>query len=148
LSSFRVPLEEEQRVSQTGHSTTPTKVVPLLRRSTKLVIRWNSDKQQYTAQRPLLPVTQRITISRTFGNLNKIDNETDVFNSEICVAFDTNAFLDQMVERTEPRAHTGKLGATVVRSSKFSSTKLTGVNQTLFNSTRLSPFIYIWLGGE
>ncbi len=26
--------------------------------------------------------------------------------------------------------------------------KLTGINQALFNSARLSPFIQIWLGGE
>lgn len=104
---------------QTEHPTTATKVVPLLRRSTKPVIRWDSDKQQYTAQRPFLPITQRITVSRTSGsNLQKVDGETDVFNSESRVPSDPNTLLGQVVERSEPPAHTGKLGATVIQSSR------------------------------
>ena len=119
LSYFSVPIEQEQSVLQTEHSTTPTKVVPLLRRSTKTVIRWDSDKQQYTAQRPFLPVTQRITVSRTFGsNPQKVANKANVSNSEGRVASDPNALLGQVVERSEHSAHTGKLGATVIQSSK------------------------------
>jgi len=106
-------------VLQTEHPITSTKVVPLLRRSTKTVVRWDSDKQQYTAQRPFLPVTQRITLSRTFGNnLQKVDDETNVFDFESRVASYPNALLGQVVERSEPSAHTGKLGATVIQSSR------------------------------
>lgn len=134
---------------QTEHSTTPTRVVPLLRRSTKMVIRWDSDKQKYTAQHLLLPVTQKITVSKTFGsNLKKLDDEANVFNSCVCVTSDTNALLGQVVERSEPSAHTGKLGATVIQSPRSRARKLTGINQAPFHSARLSPFIYIWLGGE
>ena len=104
---------------QTEHSTTPTKVVPLLRRSTKTVIRWDSHKQQYTAQRPFLPVTQRITVSRTFGsNPQKAANKTNVSNAEGRVASDPDAILGQVVERSEPSVYTGKLGATVIQSSE------------------------------
>jgi hypothetical protein len=107
----------EQSVLPTEHSTTPTRVVSLLRRSQKVVIRWDSDKRQYTAQRPLFPVTHRITVSRTIGsNLKKIGDETNVYNSEGRVAPDTNALLGQVVERSGPSAHTGKLGATVIQS--------------------------------
>ena len=119
LLDFSVPLEQEQSVLQTEHSTTLTKVVPLLRRSTKMVIRWDSDKQQYTAQHPSLPVTQRITVSRTFGsNVQKVANKANVSNSEGRVATDPNALLGRVVERGEPSAHTGELGATVIQSSK------------------------------
>lgn len=114
-----------------------------------MVIRWDSDKLQYTAQRPLLPVTQKITVSRTFGSiLKKKDDEANVFNSGVCVASDTNALLGQVVERSEPSAHTSKLGATVIQSPTSRARKLTGINQAPFHSARLSPFIYIWLGGE
>ena len=119
LLHFSVPLEQEQSVLQTEHSTTPTKVVALLRRSTKTVIRWDSDKQQYTAQRPFLPVTQRITVSRTFGsNRQKVADKPNVFNSESRVASDPNALLGQVVERSEPSVHTGNMGATVIQSSR------------------------------
>ena len=98
--SFGVPLEE-QSVSQNENSTIPTRVVPLLRRIEKMVIRWDSDKQQYTAQRPLLPVTERITVSRTmFGNLKKIDDETNVLNSEVRLTSNTYVFSGRVVERS------------------------------------------------
>ena len=116
---FQRPLEKEQSVSRTEHPTPATRIVPLLRRSTKMVIRWDSDKQQYTAQRPLLPVTQRITVPLvTFGGPKKRRRSL----CTVCLASETNTFLGQVVERSEHSAHTGKLGATVIHSSKLSST--------------------------
>lgn len=80
--------------TETEYLTTPTRVVPLLRRSEKLVIRWDSDKQRYTAQRPLFPITQRITVSRTrLSRLKQIDGETDVFNSQVPLDSNANTFL-------------------------------------------------------
>lgn len=80
--------------TETEYSTTPTRVVPLLRRCKKTVIRWDSDKQRYTAQCPLLPVTQRITVSQTtFSRLRKIDGENSVFNSQACFDSITDALL-------------------------------------------------------
>jgi len=59
-----------------------------------MVIRWDSDKQEYTAQRLLLPVTQTITVSRTtLSRLKKIDGEPNVFNSEVRLDSSANTFL-------------------------------------------------------
>jgi len=114
-----------------------------------MVIRWDSEKQQYTAQRLLLPATQRITISRTFGsNLQRKGDETNVFNSGVRVASDIDAFSGQVVERSERSAHTGKLGKTVNQSSACRARKLTGIIQALFYNSRFSPLGYIWVGGE
>jgi hypothetical protein len=120
LLSFGVPLLEERHVSQTEHSTTLTRVVPVLRRSAKMVIRWDSAEQKYTAQRPLFPVTQRITVSRTtFGDLKKIGEETNVSKSEVRPVSDTDAFSGTVVERSRRPALAGKLGATVTQCPRL-----------------------------